>query len=162
MADPTDDDIIRSIDPLIIKVVSQYLPKRYRSDADDVAQIARLKAWQAIRRFDPARGTRLSTYLARVVMNAVIDSVRSIARQKHCVPIPTTHAAPADVLAIEKLAAAILANPHRYMSDRPASLVPLADLSNRQIGAKLGMTPKSAADAKTRLRNRLRELASDV
>jgi RNA polymerase sigma-70 factor (ECF subfamily) len=66
----------------------RHLPRLYRlahritgdaGAAEDVAQEAMLRAWQAAARFDPARA-RFTTWLHRIATNLAIDHARGTAR----------------------------------------------------------------------------------
>jgi RNA polymerase sigma-70 factor (ECF subfamily) len=75
----------------------RHLPRLYRlayrvtgdaAAAEDVAQEAMLRAWQAARRFDPERA-RFSTWLHRIATNLAIDHARLATRTAPAPPEDT-------------------------------------------------------------------------
>ena len=156
-------EALAGIEKFIVLIVRQRLPVRFKGDAADVAQEIRLKLWTtALPRFDPSRGAKLSTYLCRCSINALHDEIRKLERRHEFTTLPYYIEAPAITPGLDELADDSQTNPDDYLPPRAAELMRLlvADAPLETIAAALAVkNQKSVDNARTRLRERVRDLA---
>ena len=157
--------LVRACDRVVIELATRLLGNRH--DAEDVRQLAWLKAWRALPQFD-ARAS-FPTWLYRIVVNAGRDRVRARERAAPSPELPRSLAThqdgPARTLeaadARERVAAAVDALPPeerevivlRHFHELDVSAI--ADV----VGRPRTTVQSCLARALTRLRFRLRPLA---
>jgi len=127
----------------------------------DALHEGRIGLWQALRHYDPARGTTFSTYAVPAITHAVWEAV---ARERAALPrVPTPSAAldPAAALHVAEVAAAVRAAVRQLPPPLADVVLAHAGLDGHEpetfvaIGARLGRTKQRAhqlyADALARL-----------
>ena len=131
-------------------------------DADDLAQVALLRAVRAIRRYDPAKGTP-EAWLWRIVVNAARDSARRRERSRWLVErlaVSTTRESESvEAAVLARLRDAELHAQIRRLPHRDRVVIALrygAGLDIGEVGAAVGLSPDSAGKAIRRALARLR------
>ncbi len=142
---------------VLFKVVRMF--GRRPEDQQDLAQEIRLQLWRAFGKYEEGRS--FSTWMYRVALNTAISWQRQTgARIRDLVPLDdatTSSAPPADVevQALYQLVGGL--DP----MNRALLLLYLEDLSHAEIGEVLGITAINVATKLSRLRQRLRQEASE-
>lgn len=81
----TDGEIEEGIaanEGLVRSVVARITGERGLELDEDMLQMGRIALWNALRRFDPRRGMKLSTYAVPCIRNCVLDELRRRARYR--------------------------------------------------------------------------------
>lgn len=178
-ASPTEDELVRRArrgDTAAFGVlVTRYQEMIYRlavrtagvDAAEDLAQAAFLKAWEALPRF--AGDAAFSTWLYRIALNGCYDHLRRRERRRHerldddALAIPDAHDVAATVLADVEAAAqraALLAALDQLPADERMLLALRVGegWSYERIAADLGLNSKTVGTRLFRIRAKLRRL----
>ena len=120
--------------------------------------------FRKLRRYDPERGTSLSTWLGVIATNLTKDHLRALSRRPACVEMEAVHhmsadsASPFDTVAAregcERLAVALRSLPAR--DRRFVELYYLNGLSVEDVAAAMGVSVKTVYTKKHKIRTRLR------
>ena len=81
----TDEEIEEGIaenEGLVRSIVARITGERGLELDEDMLQMGRIALWNALRRFDPRRGMKLSTYAVPCIRNCVLDELRRRARYR--------------------------------------------------------------------------------
>jgi RNA polymerase sigma-70 factor (ECF subfamily) len=170
--DPAYEELVRTHGARLLAVARRFL--RSEEDARDAVQEAFISAFRAIGRFEG--GSRLSTWLHRIVVNAALMKLRSQKRKPetsieellprflddgHFADAPGPWQEPADQ-ALEReetratVRAAIDELPENYRT--VLLLRDIEDLDTAEAAEALGITPNAAKIRLHRARQALREL----
>lgn len=159
--------ILERIDPMLIQLVRDRLPRGAEAELDDILQEVRFKLWvTCLPKFDAWRKpkVKVSTFLRRCARDAVVDEIRKLRKRKHSTqPIAVEPAAPDQSLdhEIEQLAEQIRAEPERYLKATKSLLLMrlLAGDSPAVIARAFDVEPKRLWNAIYKLKMRISELA---
>jgi len=131
-------------------------------DADDLVQLALERAWVRQAQWEP--GSRLDSWVFRIMQNAWIDEVRSRQRQSRVLlsedelahlPDPATRDSPLDALAVRQ-AVAKLSDEHRAA----VALVLIEGLSYKEAAQVLGIPIGTLTSRLARAREQLQAMLS--
>ncbi len=147
--------------PFIYKVVSSY-PDRY---ADDLIQEGLWGLYLGCCAYDAARGVPFDAYIKVCIRNRICSAARGFASDVHLVPLEDAGATPsADLLIDEQYAESdaardALRKVHPRLSDLERRVLDLYLSGNTGsvIAKKLGISPKSADNAMTRIKQKIRD-----
>ncbi|MFG6468375.1 RNA polymerase sigma factor [Roseateles sp. BYS87W] len=131
----------------------------HAQDADDLVQLALARAWQHQARWEP--GTRLDSWIFRIMQNAWIDEVRARQRQAQVLVADTDEAlaatagapSPVDAIAVRQ-AVAQLSEDHRAA----VALVLVEGLSYKEAAEALGVPMGTLTSRLARAREQLQAL----
>jgi len=134
---------------------------RHREDADDLVQVAVERALQRAHQFES--GTRLDSWLFRIMQNAWIDEVRARARRDetplddaHLLGVPAPDA-PAEAIAVRR-AVARLGDDHRAA----VALVMIEGLSYQEAADVLAIPIGTLTSRLARAREALQQMLDPV
>ncbi len=148
--------------PFVRLVVSSY-PERYR---DDLTQEGLWGLYLGCCAFDPDRGVPFDAYIKVCIRNRISSAARSFSSDGFLVPLDVVGATlPSSELPIEDRYAERDALYHAFRDLQPRLSVLerdvlnlyLSGLTRVSIAQKLGITPKSADNAMTRIKQKIRE-----
>lgn len=123
-----------------------------------------------LRRFDAAKGSRLSTWLGLLATNATYDYLRRLKRDRVCDPLPegevlhSDDASPYDQVALRERAA-IAADVMRELSPRDRQFVELyfaEGLEAEEISERMGISVKTVYTKKHKITARLESLVAKM
>lgn len=150
---------------LYVDRVYAYARSRVRSvqDAEDVTEIAFMKAWEAIGSYDD-RGLPFTAWLFRIARNAVIDRHRKSEREPDAVDLAAAATIP-DVVAVEEEVLGLLDGETirealRELTEEQASVITMRfmwDMSLKDVAESLG---KSEGAVKAMQHRAVRTLAA--
>lgn len=150
---------------LYVDRVYAYARSRVRSvqDAEDLTEIAFMKAWEAIGSYDD-RGLPFTAWLFRIARNAVIDRHRKSEREPEAVDLAAAATIP-DVVAVEEEVLGLLDGETirealRELTDEQATVITMRfiwDMSLKDVAESLG---KSEGAVKAMQHRAVRSLAA--
>jgi RNA polymerase sigma factor (sigma-70 family) len=154
--------LIESFAPLARKLAARFY--HWSIDHEDMAQLAMLAVCHAVDGFDPARGTKLCTYVWRYIEWELSDAVHAACRRtRPAGPLPfdltdrsqdsASHADNTDELwdAIDELP-----EPDRAILVSRYGLAGGEPMTGRQVATTIGRTRKTVGNSTRRSRNTLR------
>lgn len=168
------ETIVPDLERMVASEINRRLPFLSEHDAQDMQQSVLLSLLRtSIRRYDPSRGVRLSTFLYKCISSAVSEQIRFMTRKKRRAmsPLPDGDAedcidprggAGADYT-IETLADRIttcpesLFPPHRARIVR--ALIEHPQATAAELGRLLGLSAGAIATARYRIRKEIRAMA---
>lgn len=148
--------------PFIQKVVGSY-PERYR---DDLAQEGLWGLYLGCCAYDAGKGVPFDAYIKVCIRNRICSAARRFASDFHLVPLEDVGATlPSADLPIEDRYAEsdALRNAFREIQPRLSSLersvleLYLSGITQKSIAHRLGISPKSADNAMTRIKQKIRD-----
>lgn len=132
----------------------------HAQDADDLVQLALERAWQHQARWEP--GTRLDSWVFRIMQNAWIDEVRARQRQGRVMVAANDSDTPADVTDSHSTADALAVRQavSRLSEDHRAAvaLVLVEGLSYKEAAATLGVPIGTLTSRLARAREQLQAM----
>jgi RNA polymerase sigma factor (sigma-70 family) len=160
---PDRGHVIESFAPLAKKLAARF--RHWSIEPDDLIQLAMIAVCHAVDGFDPARGTKLCTYVWRYIEWELSDAVHAARRRtRPAGPLPfdltdrsQDSASHADDNA-EELWDAIdeLPEPDRAILVSRYGLAGGEPMTGRQVATTIGRTRKTVANSTRRSRNTLR------
>jgi len=75
------DDLIEKNMGLVVSVVNSFKPQNH-TERDDYIQAGRIGLWKALRKYNPDKGTVLSTYAWNPIRWEIIKEIKSIKKGK--------------------------------------------------------------------------------
>ncbi len=148
--------------PFVQRAVSDY-PERYR---DDLTQEGLWGLYLGCCAFDPVRGVPFDAYIKVCIRNRICSAARRFASDYNLVPLEDVGATlPSSDLPIEERYAESDAargifrdlQPRLSPLERSVLLLYLSGCSGADIARELKITPKSADNAMTRIKQKIRD-----
>ena len=75
------DDLIEKNMGLVVSVVNSFKPQNH-TERDDYIQAGRIGLWKALRKYNPDKGTVLSTYAWNPIRWEIIKEIKSVKKGK--------------------------------------------------------------------------------
>lgn len=148
--------------PFVRLVVSSY-PERYR---DDLTQDGLWGLYLGCCAYDPSRGVPFDAYIKVCIRNRILSSLRNYASDANLIPLEGLKTElPADELPLEERyaehdavrEALRMLRPRLSSLERKVLELYLSGKTGQAIAATLGISPKSADNAMTRIKKKIRD-----
>lgn len=71
--------VLEQLDSMFLTLATKLMPAG--ADAEDAAQLARMRAWRSLEQYDASRGAAITTFVHQVASNAIRDEARKHRRE---------------------------------------------------------------------------------